>query len=334
MTTPHPAHRALVVEKNDDGTHARIVTGSADLLGDGDVLIDVTHSSLNYKDAMALAGDPGVARTFPLVPGIDAVGVVVESGSERFAPGDRVLVNGAGLGEFRHGGYATRLRVDAAATIAVPDSLSSHHAAALGTAGFTAALAVHALGRYGIHPGEDILVTGSTGGVGSIAIHLLSQAGYRVTAATGRVDEFGDNLRRLGAREVIDRADLSGPGKPLQKTRFDGVVDGLGSHTLVNAIAMTRRCGVITSYGLAQGPDLPGTVLPFILRAVNLVGINSVDADLSERIDRWNDLAEHIDRSVLDRLTSTITLDEVIDAGREQLAGNRSGRTVVDLREE
>ncbi|MBX8995136.1 oxidoreductase [Corynebacterium testudinoris] len=328
MNSPH---RSIIVEEHDGSTRTRLVAGTEDMLGEGDVLIDVTHSSLNYKDAMALAGDRGVVRTLPLIPGIDVVGVVVESESPRFHPGDRVVVNGAGLGEFRHGGFTTRLRIDAATAIVLPESMSSHHAAAIGTAGFTAALSVHALQKYGIHPGENVLVTGATGGVGSIAVHMLANAGYRVTASTGRVEEFDSHLRGLGAWEVIDRAELSSPGRPLQKARFDGVVDSLGSHTLVNALAMTRRNGVVTACGLAQGPDLPATVLPFILRAVNLVGINSVDADLSERIDRWKELDEQVDRSVLDRLTSTVNLDEVIEAGRDQLAGKRSGRTVVEI---
>ncbi|GAB2516459.1 Acrylyl-CoA reductase AcuI [Corynebacterium atrinae] len=328
MTSPH---RCVVVEEHEGSTRARLVVGTEELLGEGDVLIDVTHSSLNYKDAMALAGDRGVVRTLPLIPGIDVVGVVVNSDSPRFHPGDRVVVNGAGLGEFRHGGYTTRLRIDAAAAIVLPESMSSHHAAAIGTAGFTAALSVHALQKFGIHPGENVLVTGATGGVGSIAVHMLANAGYRVTASTGRVAEFESHLRGLGAWEVIDRAELSSPGRPLQKARFDGVVDSLGSHTLVNALAMTRRNGVVTACGLAQGPDLPATVLPFILRAVNLIGINSVDADLSERIDRWSDLDQQIDRSVLDRLTTTVSLDELIEAGQDQLAGKRSGRTVVEI---
>ncbi|AGF73757.1 MDR family oxidoreductase [Corynebacterium halotolerans] len=327
-------NRSLIVNKSDDTDDSVNTTLTDELhLGEGDLLIDVTYSSLNYKDAMALRGDKGVARTLPLVPGIDAVGTVVESDSERFNTGDEVVINGAGLGEFRHGGYATQQRIPSESTVALPAAFSARQAAAIGTAGFTAALSVDALREQGVEPGDgDILVTGATGGVGSVAIHLLKRLGYTAAASTGRVEEHGDYLRELGAAEVIDRAELSEQGKPLQKSRWAGVVDAVGSHTLVNALAQTRWGGTVTACGLAQGPDLQGTVLPFILRGVKLVGINSVDAPLELRERAWATLAEHLDTDVLEAMTSTVTLADVAAAGADLMAGRSHGRTVVDVR--
>lgn len=303
-----------------------------DFLGEGDLLIDVAFSSLNYKDGMALAGDPGVARTLPLIPGIDVVGTVTESSSGRFREGDEVVLNGAGLGERRHGGYTERLRIAADSTIALPEAFSAAQAAAIGTAGFTAALSVDALVQQGVKPEDgDILVTGATGGVGSVALHLLSRLGYRPVALTGRVEEHGEYLRGLGAVDVLDRAEFEEAEKPMQKTRFAGVLDTVGSHILVNALAQTRWGGVVTACGMAQGPDLPGSVLPFILRAVRLIGINSVDAPLELRERAWSLLAEHLDPTVLEGFTETLTLEEVAAAGADLLEGNRHGRAVVKL---
>lgn len=301
-------------------------------LGEGDTLIDVTYSSLNYKDAMALAGDRGVMRTNPLIPGIDAVGVVSETTSERFQPGDTVVLNGAGLGEFRHGGYTTRLRVDSASAVALPEGMTPWEAAAIGTAGYTAALCVLGLLDHGLRPEDGpVLVTGATGGVGSIALLLLKKRGFETVALTGRVAEHGDWLRSLGASAVEDRAGFVERGRPLQKGRFAGVVDTLGSHALVNALAQLRWGGVATACGLAQGADLPGTVLPFILRGVILQGINSVDAPVALRERAWDLLARELDRDALADLTETVPLSHVAAAGAELLAGKRHGRAVVDV---
>ncbi len=325
-------NRSLIVNKSSDDDSVSATLTDELHLGEGDLLIDVSHSSLNYKDGMALRGDKGVVRTWPLVPGIDAVGTVVESDSDRFTPGDAVLINGAGLGEAQHGGYATRQRIPAASTVKLPEAFTAHQAAAIGTAGFTAALSVDALREQGVEPGDgEILVTGATGGVGSVAIHLLKKLGYTVVASTGRVDEHGDYLRGLGAAEVIDRAELSEQGKPLQKARWAGVVDAVGSHTLVNALAQTHWGGTVTACGLAQGADMEGTVLPFILRGVKLIGINSVDAPLELRERAWATLAEHLDTAVLEEMTDTVALSDVAAAGADLLAGRRHGRTVVDV---
>ncbi|RSZ61799.1 oxidoreductase [Corynebacterium hylobatis] len=323
--------RALIVDRNDAGdiiTEVREV--GEEFLGEGDLLIDVAYSSLNYKDGMALEGNPGVVRNLPVIPGIDVVGTVVESDSGRFAPGDVVVLNGAGLGERRHGGYTERLRIESASTIQVPALFTAEQAAAIGTAGFTAALSVDALLQQGLQPEDgEILVTGATGGVGSVAIHLLTQLGFRPVALTGRVAEHGDYLRGLGAVEILDRAELAEPGRPLQQTRWAGVVDAVGSHTLVNALAQLQWGGVATACGLAHGPDLPGTVLPFILRGVHLIGINSVDAPLALRERAWALLAEQLDTSVLEGFTEVLTLEEIAAAGTALLSGRRHGRAVV-----
>ena len=289
--------------------------------GSGTHTIHATHSSLNYKDAMALAGDRSVVRTLPIVPGIDVVGTLDG------APGTLVTVNGAGLGERRHGGYTPLVNVDEYTV--VPPVFDAHQAAAIGTAGYTAALSVNALRKVVSPAGGPILVTGATGGVGSVAILLLRSLGYEVHALTGRVAEHGDWLRSLGASEVLDRAEFSEPGRPLQKGRFAGVVDAVGSHTLVNAIAQVTWGGAVTACGMAQGADLPGSVLPFILRGVSLLGINSVDAPARLRDEAWALLAEHLD---VDKLhVETVGLAEVEAAGADLLAGTRHGRTVVTL---
>lgn len=322
------AHSLLVTR-----TDAAVTASLTDevFLGPGEVLVDVSHSSLNYKDGMALRGDRGVMRVDPLVPGIDAVGTVVSSEDPRFAPGDLVTTNGGGLGEFRHGGYSTQQRVPAEATVHVPAAFDAWQAAAIGTAGFTAALSVAALREQGVGGGE-VLVTGATGGVGSIAVHLLATLGYDVAAATGRAGEHGAWLRELGAGSLVDRAELTEPGRPLQKARWAGVVDCVGSHTLVNACAQTEWGGTVTACGLAQGPDLPATVLPFILRGVKLVGINSVDAPRELRERAWALLADALDVGVLAGLSTTVPLGEVVAAGRELMNGQRRGRTVVAVR--
>ncbi len=300
-------------------TAVEIVDTLPEHAGSGAHTIHATHSSLNYKDAMALAGDRGIIRSFPLVPGIDVVGTLDD--------GTLVTVNGTGLGERRHGGYTPVVDVDEYTV--VPPAFDAFQAAAIGTAGYTAALSVNALRRVVSPDAGPILVTGATGGVGSVAILLLRSLGYEVHALTGRVAEHGDWLRSLGAAEVLDRADFAEPGRPLQKGRFAGVVDAVGSHTLVNAIAQVTWGGAVTACGMAQGADLPGSVLPFILRGVSLLGVNSVDAPAQLRDEAWALLAEHLD---VDRLhVETVGLDGLEAAGAELLAGARRGRTVVRL---
>lgn len=313
-------NHSLLVSRTPDGVSTGLTTEL--FLGEGEMLIDVSHSSLNYKDAMALRGDKGVMRVDPLVPGIDAVGTDTTTGH-------LVTVNGAGLGEFRHGGYTTQQRVPAEAAIPVPERLSAWEAAAIGTAGFTAALSVLGLQDQGVDGGE-VLVTGATGGVGSLAVHLLTRLGYDVVASTGR-PEHGQWLRDLGAGELLDRSELSEPGRPLQKARWAGVVDCVGSHTLVNALAQTVWGGTVTTCGLAQGPDLPATVLPFILRGVKLVGINSVDAPRELRLRAWQILDDTLDADVLPGLTTSVPLSGVAEAGEQLLDGQLRGRTVVEV---
>lgn len=279
-------------------------------------------SSLNYKDALALAGRPGVLRALPLVPGIDVVG--------RSADGEVLVVTGTGLGEQRDGGLAERTAIDASTAVKVPEVFSPRQAAAIGTAGVTAALAVLALERAG-PPGCPVLVTGAGGGVGGFTIALLAAAGVEVHAATGRAATIGDHLRGLGATEVVDRL-AAEPGRPLQTARWAGVVDSVGGGALVNAIAQTVPGGIVAACGLAGSPDLPGTVLPFILRGVTLAGIFSVDLLPSVRTEAWDLLAARIDGDVVDRLTErTVTLQEAPGAAADVLAGRVRGRIVVDL---
>jgi acrylyl-CoA reductase (NADPH) len=334
--------RAIVIEQEKDA--GRILAHTAEVrrvtdafLMPGDVTIAVEFSGLNFKDGLAIAGRPGVARVTPLIPGIDIVGVVEESADQRWRPGDRVVLNGDGVGEKHHGGLAERARVRGDALVRVPDALTSEQAAAIGTAGFTAMLAVLALERNGVDPaavrdkGSSVLVTGAAGGVGSVAVGILAKLGYPVTASTGRVEEQSDYLRRLGAGEIIDRAELADPGKPLQSQRWAGVVDAVGSHTLANALAQTNYGGTVTACGLAQGPDLPATVMPFILRAVTLVGINSVEAPLALRETAWRRLATDLDADALAAMTAVIPLAEAVPAAGRILAGELRGRTVVDV---
>jgi acrylyl-CoA reductase (NADPH) len=279
-------------------------------------------SSLNYKDALALAGRPGVLRSLPMVPGIDVVG--------RDADGRVLVVTGGGLGERQDGGLAERVAIDPAVAVPVPAAFAPQQAAAIGTAGVTAALAVLALQRAGL-PDGPVLVTGAGGGVGGFTIALLAAAGVEVHAATGRADAVGDHLRALGATEVVDRLPAD-PGKPLQSTRWAGVVDSVGGGALVNAIAQTVPGGVVAACGLAGSPDLPGTVLPFILRGVTLAGIYSVDLVPSLRAAAWELLATRVDGTVVDRLTErTIGLGEAPAAAEDVLAGRVRGRVVVDL---
>ena len=303
-----------------------------EFLGDGEVLVDVAYSDLNYKDGLAVTGRPGVVRTTPLIAGIDVVGTVAESDDPRWAPGDTIILNGAGLSETRNGGYATRARIDGALAVGLPEGLTAAQAAALGTAGYTAALSVLRIISEGIQPSQGpVLVTGATGGVGSVATMLLATAGFDVTATTGRVDQFEAYLRDLGAADVLPRADLEGAGRPLQKAVYAAVVDSVGGESLANAIARTQPHGVVTACGLAGSSALPSSVMPFILRGVTLAGIDSVWADADDRADAWRILARGVDLDRLEALTTPVGLDGVIAAGEELLAGKRHGRTLVTI---
>ncbi|RLP72692.1 oxidoreductase [Mycetocola tolaasinivorans] len=303
-----------------------------DELGPGDTLVRVEFSGINYKDGLALQHKPGVLRGYPMIPGIDLVGFIEESELDQWQPGERVLLNGSGLGETHNGGLAQYARVAGSDLITVPQQISNFRAAAIGTAGFTAMLSVLALEDAGLTPeAGPVLVTGAAGGVGSIAITLLSGLGYEVVAASGRADSASSYLTELGARRIIPRTDLSEPGRPLQSQEFAAVVDSVGSHTLVNALARLNYGGLATVCGLAQGPDLPGTVLPFILRGVHLIGINSVYAPRALRERAWKRLARDLNLDHLDSLTRSIPMSEVGDAGARILAGELRGRTVVDV---
>ena len=330
--------RALIVDKKTDETGTNdavtveIRSVGEEFLGDGDTIIAVSHSALNYKDAMALEGNKGVARTFPLVPGIDAIGTIESTTADGFSEGDLVVLNGAGIGEFRHGGYQDRVRVDSSSLIAAPEGWTAEDLAAVGTAGYTAALSVLGLQDQGVKPEDgEILVTGATGGVGSVTLMLLKKLGYSTVASTGRKAELEDYLIGLGAGRVIDRAELSEKGKPLQKATYAGAIDCVGSTTLANALAQVTWGGTVTACGLAQGADLKTTVLPFILRGVKLVGINSVDAPRELRQRAYDLLAEHLDLAALHELTQTVTLDEVAEAGKSLFSGGIHGRTIVQL---
>ena len=323
--------RALQVTRDDEGASARFVELDEAELGDGEVLLDVAYSSLNYKDGLALRGDRGGARISPLVPGIDVVGTVVESADGRWQPGDEVVLTGAGLGETRNGGYSTRARVDAEDLVRVPEKLGMRRVAAIGTAGFTAAQAVLALEHSDI-PDGDVVVTGATGGLGSIAVMLLAASGRRVVAATGHPDDRG-YLERLGASELLDRSELQQTGKPLQASRWAGAVDVVGGTTLASLLAQTRYGGSVAACGLVESTELATTVMPFILRGVNLLGINSVEAPLVTRARVWARLERDLDLGLLDSLTTEIGLDQVPGYASRILAGDPRGRIAVRVRD-
>lgn len=299
-----------------------------DDLGDGDVTIDVEYSGINFKDGLALGGRPGVAKISPLIPGIDLVGTVASSEDPDWSVGDRALLNGWGIGETHNGGLSERARVKGEWLLPLPEGISPKRAAAVGTAGFTAMLAVLALEKAGATDG-DILVTGAAGGVGSVAITLLSKLGHRVVASTGRAEE-SDYLRSLGATEIIGR--IGEPGRPLQSQRWAGAIDSVGGQTLANVLAQTRYGGIVAGCGLAQSGDLPTTVMPFILRAVTLAGINSVFAPRPLREEAWARLATDLDLDLLDSMTTTIGLADAIPHAGLILAGQVRGRTVVEVR--
>jgi acrylyl-CoA reductase (NADPH) len=294
-----------------------------------DVTVAIEYSTINYKDGLALTNKSPVVRKWPMVPGIDCAGTVAESHSPLWMPGDSVVLNGWGAGEAAWGGLAQRGRYKAGWLVRIPAPLSAADAMAIGTAGYTAMLACMALEEHGVASG-DVLVTGASGGVGSFAVAILARRGHRVVASTGKLDE-SDYLKALGAADVIDRNELSAPGKPLQKERWAGVVDAVGSHTLANACAQTRYGGTVAACGLAQGMDFPATVAPFILRGVRLLGIDSVLCPLERREQAWQCLAEEVDRGKLDAITREVTLADAFDAAADILAGKVRGRIVVDV---
>ncbi len=324
---------AILLTKNDDGTTAAQLTqlDDAQLPADGDVTVKIDYSTINYKDGLAITGKSPVVRKWPMVPGIDGSGEVIASSHPDWKKGDAFILNGWGVGESHMGCLAQRARLTGDWLIPRPGNMSAKTAMAIGTAGYTAMLCAMALQEQGVSKDNgDILVTGASGGVGSVAIAILSGWGYRVVASTGKSSET-DYLKSLGAAEVIDRAELSAAGKPLQKERWAGVIDAVGSHTLVNALAQTRYGGVVTACGLAQGMDLPASVAPFILRGVKLIGIDSVMAPKEKRIAAWYKLASDLDADKLARITHEITLAEALKQAPDILAGKIRGRLVVNV---
>jgi acrylyl-CoA reductase (NADPH) len=295
------------------------------------VTIAVDYSTINYKDGLAITNKTPVVRKWPMVPGIDAAGTVTASDDAQFKPGDKVILNGFGLGEGHWGGLAQQARFKSEWLVRLPQGMTTRQAMAIGTAGYTAMLCVMALEDRGVQPGAgEVLVTGATGGVGSVAVVLLAQRGHKVVASTGKASE-AEYLRALGAAEIIDRAQLSAPGKPLQKERWAAVVDSVGSHTLANACAQMRYGGTVAACGLAQGMDFPGSVAPFILRGVTLAGVDSVMCPLPRRQVAWQRLAAELDRSKLEAMTREVPLAGALDVAREILAGQVRGRVVVNV---
>jgi acrylyl-CoA reductase (NADPH) len=324
-------YNALVVDKPAEGYRCTLESLDESRLPEGDVTVRVEWSTINFKDGLAITGKSPVVRKFPLTPGIDFAGIVETSAHPAYKPGDRVILNGWGVGEGHSGGLAQKARVNGDWLIPLPRAFTTRQAMAIGTAGYTAMLCAMALERHGVPTDRgDILVTGAAGGVGSVAIAILSSWGYRVVASTGRTGE-SDYLQSLGAAEVIDRKTLSEPGKPLQKERWAGVIDSVGSHTLANACAQTMPNGCVAACGLAQGMDFPSTVAPFILRGVTLAGVNSVYVPSEIRAEAWGRLAKSLDLAKLEAMTEEIALAEAIVVAPKILAGQVRGRLVVDV---
>jgi acrylyl-CoA reductase (NADPH) len=326
-----PTFKAIVVEKSDGGQKVSLADFDEAELMAGDVTVRVEWSTLNYKDVLAVTGKAPVVRRFPMIAGIDFAGTVESSSHPQWKPGDRVILNGWGLGETHLGGYAEKARVKGDWPVGLPARFTAREAMAIGTAGFTAMLAVMALERHGVTPRQGpVIVTGAAGGLGSVAVALLAKLGFAVIASTGRPGE-ADYLRGLGAGEIIERKDLAGTAKPLGRERWAGGIDTVGSTTLANVLSMTRYGGAVAACGLAGGMDLPATVAPFILRGVSLIGIDSVMCPLEKRQEAWKRLASDLDAGKLAAITSEIGLSGVIEAGRRIVEGGVRGRIAVKI---
>lgn len=325
--------RAVLLKKTDDEFSVDIADIDEDDLPEGDTLVAVEYSTINYKDGLAITDTSPIVRSWPMVPGVDFSGTVLMSDSEDLKTGDRVVLNGWDVGEKHWGGLAERARVQAEWLTRIPEEFSTYQAAAIGTAGYTAMLSVLALEDHGINPEQGpILVTGAAGGVGSIAVAVLSHLGYEVIASSGRVKESGEYLTSLGASKLISRDELGEPGgRPLAKVRWAGAIDVAGSHTLANVLAATGPAGCVVACGLAQGMDLETSVAPLILRGVTLAGIDSVHATAARRELAWSRLATDLDVNLLDAITSEVTLDEVPRVAADIIAGKIQGRVVVDV---
>jgi acrylyl-CoA reductase (NADPH) len=331
MMSAPASFRAYVVDKPDGRYSLELRTLTEADLMEGDVTVRVLHSTVNYKDGLALTGKGPVVRKFPMIPGIDLAGEVTASSSGAFRAGDKVVLTGCGVGEGHYGAYAGMARLKSEWLVPLPPSMTPAQAMAIGTAGFTAMQCVIALERHGLSPERgSALVTGAAGGVGSVAVAILAKLGWHVIASTGRPAE-ADYLKDLGAAEVIDRAELSGPAKPLGKERWAATVDTVGSHTLANALSMTRYGGAVAACGLAQGMDLPSSVAPFILRGVALLGVDSVGIAREPRLEVWRRLGEDLDLAKLDAMTSRIGFEDLPATGAAILAGQVKGRVVVDI---
>lgn len=326
------ASRALIAKRDGDGPVEVSVGELQDSeLGEGDITVAVEYSTVNYKDGLAITNAAPIIQSYPLVPGIDLAGTVVESSSSTVSVGDRVVVNGWAMGVTHNGGFAAKARIPSEWAIPLADSMSTRHAAAIGTAGYTAMLAVLALEHGGVRPEHGtILVTGASGGSGSVAVALLARLGYTVAASTGRPEE-AEYLRSLGAHEIVDRATLSEPGRPIGAEKWAGAIDSVGSTTLANILAQIKYGGVVAAFGMASGNDLPGSVLPFILRGVTLAGIDSVNAPRSRREEAWSRLAVDLDRTMLDAMVTEIGLADVPGIAGAILRGKVKGRTLVDV---
>lgn len=322
--------KGILINKDHNGYRAELTDIDDAQLPEGNVTVRVSHSTLNYKDGLAITGKGPIVRQFPMVPGVDLAGTVEDSSDPDFKPGDQVVLNGWGVGEGHWGGLAQRARVQGKWLIPLPSAFTPAQAMAIGTAGYTAMLAIMALEKNGVTPDKgEVLVTGANGGVGSFAIALLAKLGYRVVASTGRVSE-SEYLTSLGAAEIIDRATLAEPGRPLAKERWAGAIDSVGSHTLANICASTRYWGTVATCGLAQGMDFPASVAPFILRGVTLAGIDSVMRPRQDRIDAWARLARDLDVSLLPLISREICLSEVVETAHQLMDGQVRGRIVVD----
>jgi acrylyl-CoA reductase (NADPH) len=321
----------LLIEKDDQGYRASVTAIDESSLPEGDVQVRVDYSTLNYKDGLAITGKAPVVRSFPMVPGIDLAGTVEESSHSEFKAGDRVVLNGWGVGEKHWGGLAQVARLGGDWLVPLPAEFTPRQAMAIGTAGYTAMLCIMGLERQGVTPDKgEVVVTGASGGVGSVAVAILSKLGYTIAAVTGRTSE-ADYLKSLGASEIIDRTELTEPGKPLARERWAGAVDTVGSHVLANVCASMRYRGVVTACGLAGGMDFPATVAPFILRGVTLVGVDSVMCPRPEHIEAWQRLARDLDPKKLDLTTSEIGLSEAIETAGGFMEGKVRGRVVVDV---